>query len=66
MKSKTNVVFTLAAAALLGVFGYRSLAKQTQPIEVNAVTCTQEHIRSVGDAMQRSVLSAQCAKAAQH
>ena len=66
MKAKTNVVFTLAAAALLGIFGYRSLAKQIQPVAVNASNCTPAHIRSVVDATQRSVLSAQCAKAAQH
>ncbi len=64
MKSKTNVLLTLAAAALLGVFGYRSLARQVQPVAVSAASCTQDHIRSVGDAVQRSILSAQCDKAA--
>ena len=64
MKSKTNVLITLAAAALLGVFGYRSLARQVQPIAAGAATCTPEYIRSVSDAMERSILSAQCDKAA--
>ena len=64
MKSTTNVLVTLAAAALLGVFGYRSLATQVQPIKADAATCTPDHIRDVGDAMQRSILSAQCAKLA--
>ena len=63
MKSKTNVAITLAAAALLGIFGYRSLTRQVQPVAVNAANCTPEHIRSVTDAMERSILSAQCAKA---
>ncbi|GJJ01446.1 hypothetical protein RugamoR64_19840 [Duganella rhizosphaerae] len=62
MKSKTNVLITLAAAALLGVFGYRSFTRQVRPVAVSAATCTPEYIRSVGDAMERSILSAQCDK----
>lgn len=63
MKAKTNVFITLAAAALLGVLGYRSLARQVQPVAVSAATCTPEYIRNVSDTMERSILSAQCAKA---
>lgn len=64
MKSKTNVLITLAAAALLGVFGYRSLARQVRPVAVSAATCTPAYIRGVGDAMERAILAAQCDKAA--
>ncbi|RFP16260.1 MULTISPECIES: entry exclusion lipoprotein TrbK [unclassified Duganella] len=64
MKSKTNVLVTLAAATLLGVFGYRGFTRQVQPVAVSAATCTPEYIRGVGDAMERAILAAQCAKAA--
>ncbi|MES2348832.1 MAG: entry exclusion lipoprotein TrbK [Pseudomonadota bacterium] len=64
LKSKTNALITLAASALLGIFGYRSLTRQVQPIQATAANCKTEYIRSVNDSMERAILSGQCAKAA--
>lgn len=64
MKSSTNVIIAAIAAITLAAFAYNGFVRQrTLPVpRITAAACTPEAIRQVADALERSVLSAQCAK----
>ncbi|GAB2838355.1 hypothetical protein GCM10027277_01540 [Pseudoduganella ginsengisoli] len=64
MKSRLNHVIAIAAAIALGAFAYRSFTGKpvrTAP-PTTAAECTPDAIRQVRDTLERSILSAQCAK----
>lgn len=64
---KNHLIISIIAAAILALFGFRSVTRETaQPVAApSAAACTPDAIRQVRDAVERSVLSARCAKAAQ-
>lgn len=64
LKFSTSLTFAVVAIITMAGFAYNGLIRQ-RPVPVpkaTAVACTPEAIRQVADALERSVLSAQCAK----
>jgi hypothetical protein len=61
---RASTVMAVVAAGLLGVFAYRSVSRVPAPPAPTPASCTAEAIRQVADAMERSILSGQCAKKA--
>jgi entry exclusion lipoprotein TrbK len=66
LKSRTNLVVAIIAAAILAAFAYKGFTRQPpqSTSKPSAENCTQEAIRQVGDALERSILSAKCANLA--
>lgn len=64
MKSRTNLIIAIVAAGILAVFALRAFTHKTPNLAAKptAQSCTPEAIRQVADALERSVLSANCAK----
>jgi entry exclusion lipoprotein TrbK len=64
---KSSHVITAAAAIAVGAFAYDSLTKRpVRPAPpTTAAECTPDAIRQVPDALERSILSAQCARRTQ-
>ncbi|MGW8391972.1 entry exclusion lipoprotein TrbK [Pseudoduganella sp. HUAS MS19] len=64
LKSRTNLVIAILAAAVLAVIAFKSLTRQPEQMvsKPTAAHCTPEAIKQVTDALERSVLSANCAK----
>ncbi|MTW13332.1 entry exclusion lipoprotein TrbK [Pseudoduganella eburnea] len=65
MRPRTNLVIAVVAAAILAAFVFRSFTRQPGHLAASKATvesCTPEAIRQVADALERSVLSANCAK----
>lgn len=65
MRPRTNLVIAVVAAAILAALAFRSFTRQPGALPAskpNAENCTPEAIRQVADALERSVLSANCAK----
>ncbi|WP_229632214.1 entry exclusion lipoprotein TrbK [Pseudoduganella violaceinigra] len=67
LKSRTNMAVAVVIAAILAAIAFRSLTRQPPHLgaKPSPEQCTPEAIRQVGDALERSVLSANCAKLAQ-
>ena len=59
-----NLIVSAVAAVIVVVFAWRELTRPAAgpAREATAASCTPEAIRQVADALERSVLSAQCAK----
>jgi len=67
LKARTNLVVAVVAAAILAAIAYRGLTRQPAHAvasKPSAGNCTPEAIKQVTDALERSVLSANCAKRA--
>ncbi|HEY0587982.1 MAG TPA: entry exclusion lipoprotein TrbK [Pseudoduganella sp.] len=66
MKSRTNLVIAILAASILAAIAFKSLTRRPAQLASNptAENCTPEAIKQVSDALERSVLSANCAKLA--
>jgi entry exclusion lipoprotein TrbK len=64
LKSRTNLVIAILAAAILAAIAVKSLTRQPAqlPSKPTAENCTPEAIKQVTDALERSVLSSNCAK----
>lgn len=64
MKSNTSLIVAAIAVIALAAFAYLGFSRQrTLPAShPTAASCTPEAIRQVVDALERSVLSARCAK----
>jgi len=64
LKSRTNLVVAILAAAILAAIALKSFTRQpAHPASTpTAADCTPEAIRQVSDALERSILSANCAK----
>jgi len=64
LKPRTSLVIAILAATILAAIAVKSLTRQpaqmaSKPVAEN---CTREAIKQVTDALERSVLSANCAK----
>ncbi|QGZ42629.1 entry exclusion lipoprotein TrbK [Pseudoduganella flava] len=59
---RTNLIIGVVAAGVIAAFAWRSVSRvPAQPVRAPvAAECTQEAIRAVGDAVERSILAAQC------
>lgn len=66
LKRRTNLIMTVVAAVTLAGFAYSGLTNRTAPAmaAITPASCTPEAIRAVSDALERSIRSAQCARAA--
>ncbi|KQZ26796.1 entry exclusion lipoprotein TrbK [Duganella sp. Root1480D1] len=64
LKSRTNLVIAVLAAAVLAVIAVKSLTRQPAQFvsKPSVANCTPEAIKQVTDALERSVLSSNCAK----
>lgn len=65
MRPRTNLVIAVVAAAILAAFAFRGFTRQPARLAASKATaenCTPEAIKQVADALERSVLSANCAK----
>ena len=64
MKIQPSTVMTLIAVVLLSTWAWHRLGKKPKVPEATAANCSQEAIRAVADPIERSILSARCAKQA--
>lgn len=64
LKPRTNLVIAVIAAAVLAAVALKSFTRQPPqiPSKPVAANCTLEAIKQVADALERSILSANCAK----
>jgi hypothetical protein len=65
LRSRTNLVIAVLAATILAAFAFGSFTRQPSHLAASRATvegCTPEAIKQVADALERSVLSANCAK----
>ena len=62
MKVQPSTVMTLIAVVLLSAWAWHQLGKKPKVPQATAASCTQEAIRAVADPIERSILSASCAK----
>lgn len=64
LKPRTNLVIAVIAAAVLAAVAVKSFTRQPPqiPSKPVAANCTPEAIKQVADALERSILSANCAK----
>jgi entry exclusion lipoprotein TrbK len=64
LKSRANLVIAILAAAILALIAFKSLTRQPAQMapKPTAEKCTPEAIKQVTDALERSILSANCAK----
>jgi entry exclusion lipoprotein TrbK len=64
LKSRTNLIIAVLAAAALAAIAFKSFTRQPAQMasKPTAENCTTEAIKQVTDALERSVLSANCAK----
>jgi entry exclusion lipoprotein TrbK len=65
LRPRTNLVIAILAAAILAAIAFRGFTRQPARLAASkpdAASCTPEAIRQVTDALERSVLSANCAK----
>jgi entry exclusion lipoprotein TrbK len=64
LKTSTNLIVAIVAAITLAGFAYNGFVHQRSipAPKASAAACTPEAIRQVADALERSMLSAQCAK----
>ena len=60
--SKGGMVIVVMAAALLCALAYKNMTRVPAPPPPTKGNCTPEAIRQVDDAMERAILSGQCAK----
>lgn len=65
MKIPPSTVMTLIAVVLLSAWAWRQLSKTPTVPVPTAANCTQDAIRAVADAMERAILSGQCARQAE-
>jgi len=66
LKPRTNLVIAVLAAAILAAIAFKSLTRKPAQMTSSptAENCTPEAIKQVTDALERSILSANCAKLA--
>ena len=64
MKIQPSTVMTLIAVVLLSTWAWHQLGKKPNVPDATAANCSQEAIRTVADPIERSILSARCAKQA--
>jgi len=64
LKPRTNPVIAVIAAAVLAAVAVKSFTRQPPqiPSKPVAANCTPEAIKQVADALERAILSANCAK----
>jgi len=64
LKSRTNLVIAIIAAAIVAAIAFKTLTRQPPqiPNKPTAKDCTPEAIKQVTDALERSIVSARCAK----
>jgi len=65
LKSRANLVIAVVAAAILATIAYRGVTRHPANAvasKPSAISCTPEAIKQVSDALERSILSANCAK----
>lgn len=64
LKRRMNLIIAIIAAVVLARFAYRGLTRAPAQLApaTTAAACTPEAIRQVSDALERSVLSAHCAR----
>ncbi|WP_157050738.1 entry exclusion lipoprotein TrbK [Herbaspirillum rhizosphaerae] len=61
MKLKSALIVLIVVAAI-GVVVYQNMRREPKPPEATAANCSPEAIRGVANIVERSVISAQCAK----
>jgi hypothetical protein len=61
---RTNLIIGVVAAGVIASFAWRSVSHvPAEPGRVpTAADCTPQAIRAVGDVLERSIVSARCAK----
>jgi hypothetical protein len=59
---RTNLIVGIVAAVAIGAFAWRSVSRvPAQPSRAPAAAeCTQDAIRAVSDAVERSIMAARC------
>ncbi|ASU37721.1 hypothetical protein hmeg3_05040 [Herbaspirillum sp. meg3] len=61
MKSK-SLLIVLVIAAAIGVVVYQNMKRAPKPPQASAANCSQDAILGVANIVERSIISAQCAK----